>query len=376
MIAKAALLLACAGVAHGHASVIMPPTRNAIDGYMPGTPWSGGRHPPTGWIMPYEGTCTNGTSACNSGQSMFWFNNGCTIGCEACDGNGARVPNRDACPGRPKPAAELMIAPEYRTTNQHSAFGSEQDFWRFNPWRAPGQAPVYDACGMAGGAPTAGFNAAEYNTTRYAKQGDLGSKVLPRRPTGTVWRRGATARARWQQSANHGGGYRYRLCPADAELTEACFQQTPLDFAGDTLTIRYPDPSKDKVINATVVAAGGGKGWMRWPHPNYNKGQCDYAVPRGQHCGDHCPGCVSPYYLADDACPCSCPDQYPGLPQGNTDPATFPDQTGGDPNRDFVVEDTLRVPANITPGDYVLGWRWDCEMTSQIWLSCSDITII
>ena len=150
----------------------------------------------------------------------------------------------------------------------------------------------------------------------------------------------------------------------------------PLDFAGDTLTIRYPDPAKDKQINATIVAAGGGKGWMRWPHPNYDKGQCDYAVPSGQHCSDHCPGCVAPWYLADDACPCSCPDQYPGLPQGNTDPAIFPDQTGGDPNRDFVVEDTLRVPANIPPGDYVLGWRWDCEMTSQIWLSCSDITVV
>ena len=28
---------------HGHASVIMPPSRNAIDGVMPGTPWSGGK---------------------------------------------------------------------------------------------------------------------------------------------------------------------------------------------------------------------------------------------------------------------------------------------------------------------------------------------
>jgi len=32
-------------------------------------------------------------------------------------------------------------------------------------------------------------------------------------------------------------------------------------------------------------------------------------------------------------------------------------------------------PAAIPAGDYVLGWRWDAEMTSQIWQSCSDITI-
>lgn len=39
------------------------------------------------------------------------------------------------------------------------------------------------------------------------------------------------------------------------------------------------------------------------------------------------------------------------------------------------MEDTLRVPADIPAGEWVLGWRWDAEMTSQIWQSCSDITI-
>ena len=27
-------------------------------------------------------------------------------------------------------------------------------------------------------------------------------------------------------------------------------------------------------------------------------------------------------------------------------------------------------------GEYVLGWRWDCEMSSQVWSSCADITIV
>ena len=35
-------------------------------------------------------------------------------------------------------------------------------------------------------------------------------------------------------AANHGGGYQYRLCPADATLDEECFQKTPLPFVGDT----------------------------------------------------------------------------------------------------------------------------------------------
>jgi hypothetical protein len=39
----AALASMVATGAEGHASVIMPPSRNAIDGVMPGTPWSGGK---------------------------------------------------------------------------------------------------------------------------------------------------------------------------------------------------------------------------------------------------------------------------------------------------------------------------------------------
>ena len=69
------LLTATADTARGHASVIMPPSRNAIDGE-PGTPWSGGQHPPTGWLMPYTAYCTNGTDQCNSGQAAFWFSQG------------------------------------------------------------------------------------------------------------------------------------------------------------------------------------------------------------------------------------------------------------------------------------------------------------
>ena len=43
-----------AGVA-GHASMIMPPSRNAIDSELP--PWSHGQHPETGMIEPYAVQC-------------------------------------------------------------------------------------------------------------------------------------------------------------------------------------------------------------------------------------------------------------------------------------------------------------------------------
>ena len=43
--------------------------------------------------------------------------------------------------------------------------------------------------------------------------------------------------------------------------------------------------------------------------------------------------------------------------------------------RSNTIEDTLEVPTDILPGEYVVQWRWDCEGTSQIWTSCSDISI-
>merc|ERR1712107_379618 len=39
----------------------------------------------------------------------------------------------------------------------------------------------------------------------------------------------------------------------------------------------------------------------------------------------------------------------------------------------FSVVDELNVP-NV-PGEYILGWRWDCEETDQVWGSCADIVI-
>ena len=40
------------------------------------------------------------------------------------------------------------------------------------------------------------------------------------------------------------------------------------------------------------------------------------------------------------------------------------------------IVDLVHVPATIEPGNYILGWRWDCEQSNQIWSSCSDLTIV
>merc|ERR1712238_327965 len=49
---------------------------------------------------------------------------------------------------------------------------------------------------------------------------------------------------------------------------------------------------------------------------------------------------------------------------------TFAGQSGGNK---FSVMDEVKVPN--TPGEYILGWRWDCEETDQVWNSCADIVI-
>jgi len=172
----------------GHGSLIMPPPRNAIDSELP--EWHNEKNlPMTGWIEPFSCQCTNGTEFfCNSGQSCFWFSQGCTIGCSECDGLGARIPHWDHCPTESiKPTVN---DPKYRSMNQLAEAGSPQDIFFFNPWRAPGKAPVFDACGKAGGSDVEMFNACAYNTTINTKQGDLGSEVLKPRPTGTIWMAG------------------------------------------------------------------------------------------------------------------------------------------------------------------------------------------
>lgn len=110
--------------------------------------------------------------------------------------------------------------PWLRTTNRLAQAQSDYDIYKHNPWRAPGSAPVLDACGAAGGQPWALNVTAEYGVggcqrtgcwytnTEYAMHGDLGSVRLEELPTDTAWTIGGEAEVIWQILANHGGGYR------------------------------------------------------------------------------------------------------------------------------------------------------------------------
>ena len=46
---------------------------------------------------------------------------------------------------------EPTLPKEAWTMSRWAKEGSANDTYRYNPWRAPGYAPVNDPCGMAGG---------------------------------------------------------------------------------------------------------------------------------------------------------------------------------------------------------------------------------
>ena len=48
--------------------------------------------------------------------------------------------------------------------------------------------------------------------------------------------------------------------------------------------------------------------------------------------------------------------------------------SGRDPFNTLIA-DELEVPAGLEPGEYVLGLRWDCEKSAQVWSNCADVSI-
>ena len=70
------------------------------------------------------------------------------------------------------------------------------------------------------------------------------------------WKIGGTAEVTWQVLNNHGGGYSYRLCPADEPLSEKCFMQHPLDFVETEQAVVDRNGKLTKVQNPVFVSEG------------------------------------------------------------------------------------------------------------------------
>jgi hypothetical protein len=161
--------------------------------------------------------------------------------------------------------------------------------------------------------------------------------------------------------ANHGGGYQYRLCPKPSnnmELTEECFTQMPLTL-GDKAWIQWhgdkTNRTEFKPLRTTEGTYPAGSQWSRNAIPAcgidggvVNFG-CLFTPPQFEPPADDAYGFWGVHNAGS-----------PSLGWGRV--------------HSLSIVDQLTVP-DVTPGDYVLQFRYDAEQTSQVWNSCADVRI-
>lgn len=265
-----------------------------------------------------------------------------------------------------------------------------------HPWTAPGTAPVDSPCGVDGGNKRGcwtgwyGYGRGPGNRVQtgggctsnwpgcYKGDGkrvqcgggsydsssedwDARKMHFPDAPI-TVWAAGSAQEVGWGVWANHGGGYAYRLCKLGyggrTALTEECFQQGHLNFSSDKYWLQYKgDTDKRVEVDLTELTDDGkplqfeGKTgpWRRNPIPACkNWGGVGW---------DNCETWFDP--------PKGAPEAYGfGFGRGRRDA------------QHYLIIDKVQVPADLTPGDYVLSWRYDGHQTPQVWLGCSNIRVM
>merc|ERR1719272_1240673 len=193
------MLLALRDVAVAHGAMYIPTPRNAMDRALP--EFEGGK-------SPIEAcTCNNGNGGkdgpkkgCDmglrkgvdgkgDGQSCLWWSQGCSIGCAEC---ATETYGTTPINGNPPQSGKLGFRKRYCnstlkatlpkrawTLNIDVVEGSEEDSYRFNPWRAPGHAPVVDPGGQAGGEYGYQHNGGDsvFHNTSMAGMGVLGSRL-------------------------------------------------------------------------------------------------------------------------------------------------------------------------------------------------------
>jgi len=201
----------------------------------------------------------------------------------------------------------------------------------------------------------------------------------------------SSARSHHVQFINRGGGYAWRLCPKQGHLTEDCFQRGTLRYASNESWIqRGPDAANRTAIPAVRTSAGtfpAGSVWTKNPIPPC--AAADGSPVRTP------PDCPQPMFepplpgLYGDG-PGSCvtwaihgPVEgyhtvYDSFGKAVLQGPVCTKQQGLDLAKQFQfnVFDRVVVPRDYAPGEYVLSFRYDAELSPQVWTHCSDITIV
>jgi len=294
---------------------------------------------------------------CSLGE-CYWFSNNVEI------------------PGEP-------TLPNEARSVQLNVTGTPNDVYRTSPWRAPGSAKVYGSgCGSAGGGPVGYLNGGWPPKGQGIEQGMDGVKLPSMTPVS--WKRGSDVEVAWAIAANHGGGYSWRLCPNNGNVSEECFQNNQLKFVGDSSWIVYTDGRKVEFPTKKVSEGTFPKGseWARDPVPG-----C-YVCEAYETCGaplTPVPGWKPSPWNDQVDCYASCDGtsdkgtstgacvHTPQFPEASPGISGFKAKKGA---WDWSIMDLVHIPENIDAGDYLLGWRWDCEESTQVWENCADIKIV
>ena len=179
----------------------------------------------------------------------------------------------------------------------------------------------------------------------------------------------------------------YRLCPADEELTEECFQRMPLEFVkaehkllwnnGSLITVLGEE--KGIFVSGEGVTFGPpGSTWARNPIPRVNtdnrglanEAGCNQTGAKGGRGNTICQQFDALCEQDTGTFPlCSETQGWPCSYDGSGLGACSGDWTAG------VIADKVLLPKTLKPGNYVLGWRYDCEETAQVWSNCADVIV-
>ena len=179
-------------------------------------------------------------------------------------------------------------------------------------------------------------------------------------PFVTHSKRGEIVEVAWGITANHGGGYSYRICKVPQEgfsaLTEACFQRTPLKFFGNKQWAQYGEDISTRVefiANRTNVGTHPkGSQWTKNPIP-----ACKYWYGGVYDYNDKCEEGL----------------QFPAPAKGLFGFGIS--SNAKIPPFKFSIVDKVQIPEDLEPREYVLSFRWDCEQTPQVWNSCANISL-
>jgi len=281
-------------------------------------------------------------------------------------------------------------------------------YFKHNPWLAPGHAPVANSCGILGGWQyksardyIAGPGDA-YEKYKNALGGPTNSAMPPANmtvPAGTggdvvllsdvdrrmqeaqgkeystndnpTWKAGSVQEVAYSLTANHGGGFQYRICPLEfllnGTLDEGCFEA--LDFVGDESWFKYTleGTSDIKSITFTPVRVSDantngvlpkGSTWTQIGLPACS----DTGTPKGSG------NCSSPMFENEISDEGIWGAIYDGM-------STEFAKVSGHPYGGYEIVDKVQIPDTIKAGDYVFSWRWDSEETPQVWTQCSIVTI-